>query len=83
MAKYTYLFQRKTRKWKKKFKDGWSKRKTTSNTLLLSKSLSIRILNINILHSQNTKSGIVCNTQPNYMLPTRNPIKYKDTEIKI
>lgn len=51
MAKYTYLFQRKTGKWKKKFKDGWSKRKTTSNTLLLSKSLSISILNINILHS--------------------------------
>ena len=80
MAKYTYLFQRKTGKWKKKFKDRWSKRKATSNTLLLSKSLSISTLNINILHSQNTKSGIVCNAQPNYMLPMRNPIKYKETE---
>ena len=60
--------------------DRWSKRKATSNTLLLSKSLSISTLNINILHSQNTKSGIVCNAQPNYMLPMRNPIKYKETE---
>lgn len=74
MAKYTYLFQRKTGKWKKKFKDGWSKRKTISNMILLNKNLSISILNINVLHSQNTKIGIVCNAQPNYMLPMRNPL---------
>ena len=50
MAKYTYLFQRKTGKRKKKFKDGWSKRKTISNMILLNKNLSISILNINDLN---------------------------------
>ena len=62
------------RKMEKKIKDEWSKRKTTSNMILLNKNLSISILSINVLHSQNTKIGIVCNAQPNCMLPMRNPL---------